>query len=159
MKKVECEFEAETLSAVLQGRWPARAPEELRAHVAGCELCRDVTAIAGAIEEARQESRQMAAVPDAGRVWWLAQLRARRDAVEAASRPITAAQVVAFGCVVGLLGVFIGATSGWVQGLVSQMFAGSWPASVNAHHVLLLLAGAAALIAIPALVWAALARD
>ena len=44
-------------------------------------------------------AREAAAVlPDSGRVWWKAQMRARREAVEAVGRPITAIQVVAFTC-------------------------------------------------------------
>ena len=37
------------------------------------------------------------------------------EAAEAAGRPITAAQLVAFACAVGLLGACIGATSTWFQ--------------------------------------------
>ena len=81
MNPVECEFEAEVLAAALQSRWPERVDDELRAHVAGCAICSDVIAIARALDDAREEMRASASVPDSSRVWWLAQLRARREAV------------------------------------------------------------------------------
>src|ERR1700688_2832954 len=115
MKPVECEFEAEVLAAVIQSRWPARTDMQLRAHAAGCQICADVAAVAGAIEESRDEMRGAAMIPGSGRVWWLAQMRARREAAQAAGRPITAAQVIAVACAMGLLGACFGATSPWFQ--------------------------------------------
>src|ERR1700722_17820032 len=111
MKVVECEFEADVLAAALQSRWPERVDAQLRAHVAGCAVCADVAAIAVAVDAAREELSASAVVPDSGRVWWLAQLRARREAVETAGRPITAVQVIAVACAFGLLGACFGATS------------------------------------------------
>ena len=115
MNLMECEFEPDALAAALQCRFPEWVDADLRQHVAGCAICSDVVAIASAVDDAREETRALAAVPDSGRVWWLAQLRARREAAEAAGRPITAAQIVAFACAVGLLGACIGATSTWFQ--------------------------------------------
>src|SRR5579859_3208289 len=103
MKPVECEFEAEVLTAVLQSRWPDRMDAELRAHALQCEICCDVAGVAAAIEQGREEARSEAVIPDSGRVWWLARLRARREAAEAASHAITATQFVALTSVVGLL--------------------------------------------------------
>ena len=119
MRQVECRFEADILSAVMQSRWPERVDAELKAHVKTCEICSDVAAVAGAIECAREESVAYAsapdALPDSGRVWWKAQMRARREAIEAVSRPITAIQVAAFAVALVLLGACIEATSGWFQ--------------------------------------------
>src|SRR5260370_21804093 len=86
-------------------------------------MCPDGAGGAGAPGSARREMRAAAAVPDSGRVWWLAQLRARREAAEAAGRPITAAQLIFFGCAVGLLGACFGATSAWVQAALKWMAA------------------------------------
>src|ERR1039458_547314 len=74
-----------------------------------------MVAIAGAIDDDREQLRARAVVPDSGRVWWLAQMRGRREATQAAGRPITAAQVIAFACAMGLLGACFGATSAWFQ--------------------------------------------
>jgi hypothetical protein len=119
VRKIECEFEADVLAAVIQSRWPERVDTELRTHVKTCGICADVAAVAGAIECAREESAACIAVPDmlpdSGRVWWKAQMRARREAVEAVGRPITAIQVAAFACAIALMGACIGATSSWFQ--------------------------------------------
>ncbi len=112
MKQIECAFEADVLSAVIQSRWPDRVEAELREHAKSCEICADVAAVAGAIECAREE---VPALPDSGRVWWKAQMRARREAVEAVGRPITAIQIAAFACTIALMGACIGATSSWFQ--------------------------------------------
>jgi len=169
MKPVECEFEAEVLTAVLQSRWPGRVDAALRAHVAACAICSDVVAISGAIDDARDEMRARAVVPDSGRVWWRAQLRARREAAAAAGRPITAAQVIAFACAVGLLGACFGATSTWFQsalGRTASSVAGfeiqellSFATALAAEHGALVLAMAAMLFLVPAAVYFAMLRD
>jgi membrane associated rhomboid family serine protease len=124
----------------------------LREHAATCVLCSETALVAGAIEKARDDSRAAAALPDAGRVWWLAQLRARREAIQAAERPITLVQVIAFACATGVLGVCFGAcfgaTSQWFQSALRWIQAQPVTALVSAHAV---LAGvmAAAIVLIP----------
>jgi hypothetical protein len=142
MKPVDCEVESEALAAVLQSRWPERADADLRADVAVCAICSDVVAIAGAIDGAREEMRECAMVPDAGRVWWRAQLRARREAAETAGRPITAAQMIGFACAVGLLGACFGATSSWFQSALGRITSGVAPFKIQ-----VLLSSATALLA------------
>jgi|SRR5579864_585719 hypothetical protein len=165
MRRVECEFEAEVLAATLQSRWPDRVDADLLAHVATCTICSDVVAIAGAMDDAREEMRACATVPDSGRVWWQAQLRARREAAEAAGRPITAVQVIAFACAVGVLGACFGATSTWFQAALRSM-ASSVAAfdarpflALVAEHSALTLAIAAVLLVVPTAVYLALGRD
>jgi len=169
MKPVECEFESEVLSATLQSRWPDRVDADLRTHVAACAICSDVVTIGGAFDYAREEMRACAVVPDSGRVWWLAQLRARREAAEAAGRPITAAQVIAFACAVGLLGACFGATSTWFQSALAWLGSsvaafdakGFLPsaATLVAGHGALVIAVAAVLFVVPTAVYLALGRD
>src|SRR5579871_1537646 len=103
VEPVDCRMEAEILAAIAEARWPAGVAAELRDHAAACPACSDLIAVAAAVLNEKRELRSTAALPDAGQVWWRAQLRARREAAEAAGRPITAAQLVAFGCAVGLL--------------------------------------------------------
>jgi len=169
MKRIECELESEVLAAVLQSRWPGRVDAHMRAHVAACEICSDVVTIAGVVDDARPEMRALAGVPDSGRFWWLAQLRARRVAAEAAGRPITAAQVIAFACAIGLLGACFGATSVWFQsalrsvassvaGFDAKAFLPS-AAALLAEHGALVLATAAVLFLVPTAVYLALGRD
>ena len=68
MKPIDCELESEVLGAVLQNRWPERVDADLRAHVAACAICAEVVAVAGAINNAREEMRARTEVPDSGRV-------------------------------------------------------------------------------------------
>jgi len=169
MKPVECEFESETLTAVLQSRWPERVDAALRAHVAACAICSDVVAIARAIDDAREEMRAHAVVPDSGRVWWLAQRRAHREAVQAVGRPITAAQVIAFACALSLLGACFGATSKWFQTSLARITSTVAEfrvqslllsaTSLIAEHGALVLAMAALLFLVPAAVYLAMSRD
>ena len=42
--RFECPHESDVLTAVYTRRWPDRADETLRAHVATCEICRDLAA-------------------------------------------------------------------------------------------------------------------
>jgi hypothetical protein len=165
MKPVECEFEAEVLAATIQGRWPERVDARLRTHAETCEICSDVAAVAGAIDRTRDEMREGIVVPDSGRVWWLAQLRARREAAKAAGQPITAAQVIAFGCAVALLGACFGATSTWFQAALKSLVAsvGSIDlkalAAMLAGHGALAAAMIAILLVVPAAVYLAVGRD
>ena len=169
MKPVECEFESQVLAAVIQSRWPERVDAGLRSHVSGCAICSDVVVIAGALDDGGVEMRAQAVVPDARLVWWRAQLRARREAVEAAGRPITAAQVIAFGCAMGLLGACLGATSTWIQSLLGQVSSSLAGIRIQAllpptgalmaEHGAFLLTMAGLLVLIPAVLCLALLRD
>ena len=169
MKPIDCELESEVLAAVLQGRWPERVDAGLRAHVAECGICADVAAIAGAIDNAREEMRTHAVVPDSGRVWCVAQMRARREAAKAAGRPITAAQVIAFACAVGLLGACFGATSAWFQSALHRTVSGvagirfqsllPLAEAVIAGHGFMLLAMATILLVVPAAVYLTMLRE
>ena len=169
MKSLECAFEAEILSAVLQSSWPERVSAELRTHIQACAVCSDVVATAHAMNSARKEAHSRAVLPDSGVVWWRAQLRARREAAEAAGRPITAAQIIALACVAGFLGACFGATSNWFQsilnGIASTMsrlklnalLPSTW-AFVAGHEALLLLL-VAALFLLPGAVYLVVLRD
>ena len=166
---LECRLEPEALAAALQGRWPEQVHADLRAHVAACPICSGVVAIAGVLDENRRQLRACAVVPESGRVWWLAQMRTRREAAAAAGRPITAAQVIAFACAVGLLGACFGATSTWFQSALRKITAGVAALKIQAllpsasalvaQHGALLLAMAAALLLVPAVFYLAMLRD
>jgi hypothetical protein len=168
-KPADCEFEADALAAALQSRWPDQVDAQLRAHVAECPICSDVVAIASAIDDARTEVRAHAVIPDSGAVWWRAQLRARREAAEAAGRPITAAQLIAFASAVGLLGACFGAASTWFQsafrsiashlgGIDAKAFLSSATTMLSQHGALA-LGAAAMLFLVPTVVILTLRRD
>jgi hypothetical protein len=161
MNPVECEFEAEVLAAVVQSRWPDRTDPVLRAHVENCGICSDVAAVAGVIEGCHEEMRAAAVVPDSGRVWWVAQMRARREAAKEAGRPITVAQVLSFACAMGLLGACFGATSTWFQSTLHGVGTGfDWKklapiatTVISEHGVLTILALALLLVVTGAVYW------
>jgi hypothetical protein len=160
----DCEFESDALAAALQSNFPEWADADLRAHVAGCTVCSDVVAIASAVDDAREETRECAMVPDSGRVWWLAQVRARREAAEAAGRPITAAQLVAFACAVGLLGACFGATSTWFQSTLRWVASSAAAVPPSAMGILIqhgpfILAMAGLFFLVSTAVYFALGRD
>jgi hypothetical protein len=168
MKPVECPYEAEVLSAVLQSRWSGRDSTVLREHAAACGICSEVAAVASAFEASVDQIRSSAPVPDAGLVWWRAQMRARREAVEAAGRPISVLQAIAFACAAGLMGACFGATSTWFQAVLERMEAAAarigaatLPAAgtLPLSHSVLALGLIAIFVLVPAAVCVALVKD
>jgi len=160
MKAMECRYESEVLDAVLQSRWPERVDEGLREHAAECGICAEVAAIAQGMDGEREAVRARAVLPDAGRVWWIAQMRARREAAKAAGRPITAAQVIALASAMGLLGACFGATSTWFQYALNRILTAIPTAgALIAGHGILVLAAAAVVVLVPALVYLAVLRE
>lgn len=154
MKRVECEFEAEVLAAVVQSAWPHGVGEDLRAHVRTCELCSDAAAVAGSLAVVREADRSVE-IPSSGLVWWRVQLRMRREAAAAAERPIIAAQWVAFVCAVTLLVSWVAsALTGleWKRMVLSVMV-------LFAQHELLIAAMAVLLFGIPAAVYFAIGKE
>ncbi len=144
MNPVECEFEAEVLASALGGSWPLGVEPGICEHVSHCVICAEVVTMAATFAVASQEWRASATLPDSSRVWWLAQLRARREAVEDATRPILATQIAACAWAVGLLVVCLGValawfqiTRGWLESVVA--LAG---VELLAHGTLIAFAGA-----------------
>jgi hypothetical protein len=167
--KLDCEFESDVLAAVLESRWPEGVDAPLREHVSKCAVCAEVAEVAQALQCEREDLRAQAILPDSGRVWWLAQVRARREATEAAARPITVAQMLAFAAAVGVLGACFGATSTWFQyairsirlslsGIDVQAILPSAGALLTGHAALA-IGMAAVLLVIPAAVYLAIARE
>lgn len=163
MTPIECSFEEDVLSAAMQSRWPDRVDAGLRAHVVSCPVCRELAEVASAIVEARDEMHAGVQVPDSGRVWWVAQMRARREAVKAAGRPITAVHVMALACAAGIAGACFGATSVWFQSALrwiasSAAFMPAASALIAAHGAL--VTGMAVLLfVLPAAIYLAMGRE
>jgi hypothetical protein len=110
----ECTREQDAIDAVAAGRWPARCDDELRAHVAGCAICADVVTVARALQEEHECAWRDARVPPSGRVWWRAEMRARREAAQRAAQPITFVQGIAGACAAGMVVALIGLVWPWV---------------------------------------------
>jgi hypothetical protein len=101
MRVPTCDLEEAVLNAALAGRWT----DELRSHIRDCALCSEVALVANAFAvktKAVDES-----IPDAGLLWWKAQLQSRRRAHERALIPIVLAEwsaaIVATICAMGIL--------------------------------------------------------
>lgn len=114
-----CHHEASVIGVVNRGEWPDRAPAELRAHVAGCAVCRDTVAIASLLSEA--DAADDAPLPTAGQMWWRLAVRARLDRERAAARPVVWLQGVAAACGFGLVATAIGAVAPRVGGAVTDV--------------------------------------
>lgn len=115
MKPIECAREQDVIDAVSSGRWPARADEELRAHVAACTICADVAVVACALQDDHADAWREARVPPSGAVWWGLEMRARAEAARAAARPITIVQTIAAACAAVALIVLAGLASPWFR--------------------------------------------
>ena len=100
MSAIECNHEIEIVDTITSGRWPAGCTEELKLHAESCPVCRDVVRVALALSQDRSDALQAVRIPSAGLVWWRSEMRARRDAVNKANRPLQIVECVAALCVV-----------------------------------------------------------
>lgn len=107
MSAMECDREIEVVEAVTCGRWPAGVEEELQSHAAVCPVCVDVVRVSLALTQDRSDALLSARVPSAGLVWWRAEMRVRREAIERATRPMKIVEWTALICVLAALGVFL----------------------------------------------------
>src|SRR2546425_10437039 len=112
MNMPECLREQEVMDSVACGRWPDRAPADLREHLTQCALCASVLEVALALHEDHEILYLNARVPPPGLVWWRAELRARQEAMRTVSRPMTLVQ--AFGAASGV-------------GVAIALFSQAWP--------------------------------
>lgn len=90
-----CQKEPAVIAAVRRGAWE----EELRAHAAACPVCSEVALVARALGEMHAAGLADARVPSAGWMWWRMQLRAKREAGERATQPITLIERVTYACI------------------------------------------------------------
>ena len=100
MSAIECNHEIEIVDTITSGRWPAGCTEELKLHAESCPVCRDVVRVALALTQDRSDALQAVRIPSAGLVWWRSEMRARRDAVNKANRPLQIVECAAALCVV-----------------------------------------------------------
>ena len=116
MTPLECIRETDVIDAVVSRRWPDRADDELRVHVARCAVCADVAEVAGAMNADRDAAWHEAASvqPPAHVVWLRAQARARSAAAREAARPIAVMQALGLASAAGVMSVAIGFIAYWV---------------------------------------------
>ncbi|HSC27341.1 MAG TPA: hypothetical protein VLD67_08710, partial [Vicinamibacterales bacterium] len=60
---VECGREQDVRDALASGRWPDRCDEDLRAHVAACDVCQDTVVVVAALMGAWDETWTEIRVP------------------------------------------------------------------------------------------------
>lgn len=104
----ECPRERELLDALQASRWPAACDAQLQTHVATCGSCTDLLAVVAPLLDEQRALTREAAVPSSAIIWWRAQLRFKREAMERASQPLTFVQGVAIACAAGLLATLLG---------------------------------------------------
>jgi hypothetical protein len=166
MSAPSCLCEEAVLAAALE---TPRSPlsDELTAHLATCESCRDLHTIASALQDDQAEALAEARVPSAGQAWWRAEIRARQEAAAVASRPITIATGLAAACLVGLLASVAGVLAWWLQDslatpaahvLGSSMMAAAWAEPTGLRLLLWLVVGVL-LVATPFVLYVALREE
>ena len=101
MSATRCRYEQDVLAALRQGSWQ----ESLRAHAVACPLCAEVAFVGGLLLDEARAAEAEAPLPDPGRIWLAARVRARRLRVSRATRPIAVAQWVAAACAVAVTAV------------------------------------------------------
>ena len=167
MSALDCQHEDNVVAAVLSGRWPHGCDEDLRAHVAACAVCHEVTTITGLLREDQATSVADVRVPAAGQIWWRAAIRARVEAAHTVSRPLTWMQGMAGAALAGLaialfsvVWPFVRASAGRVTALLESSAPGAsemtslFGAAVQQALPLLLFAGAFVIVAPIALYFA-----
>ena len=95
MNLLICSRQREVTELLARGHWPHACPPELRAHLADCRSCGDLLLVTQVFQQSRQRAVGEVRLPQAGAIWWRAQLRRRNAAIERVSRPILGAYIFA----------------------------------------------------------------
>jgi hypothetical protein len=150
VNKDECFREPDVLEAVRAGEWPNRAEPALREHVESCAVCAEVLAVALALQMDAEDASDVR-IPTAAHVWWRAGIRARQDAAQTASRPMTIVEGIGAASGVGLAAAAI--ALGW------SMFSSGWQNVVSGPMIAILAGGAAtAVVLVPIALYFALSE-
>ena len=157
MKTFACIREDDVLDALTSARWPERADEELRQHVATCHICADIIAVARPILADADVPGPEPRIPSSAVMWWRAQMRARQEAVREAARPITVAQAVGAVCLIVLLAATAVMVMPWIFELIPGLPDGFSPGDSNGDVRSGVLSGGWLLPALMAGVWLLLA--
>ena len=119
MKVPQCEREQAVTEMLQRGHWPEACDPALRAHVENCAVCSEVVLVTRLLREEHAFLSADMKLPDAGLVWWKAQLRARREAANLVMRPIALAEQIRPGLRPGKLVGLHGLEAGWFPHLAT----------------------------------------
>lgn len=95
MKSYFCSQQERVAGVIQAGQWPDACDPELRAHVEGCQTCKDVVLVAQALRRSRSAAIQAPQLPSPGLLWWRAQIRRRNVAIQRVTRTVAVAEVAA----------------------------------------------------------------
>ncbi len=118
MSDFSCEREQEVVGGLRSGALGA----ELLRHTATCPVCAEVVAVTKFLHEEARLATKLP-LPDAGFIWRKAQLRARREALASATRPIrlfTNLAHVAAAVVALWLVVYVAGLPAWLSDLANH---------------------------------------
>jgi hypothetical protein len=90
-----CSRQPEVQQLLANGHWPHACPADLRAHLADCRTCGELVLVTQAFQQSRTSAAAKVKLPPPGAIWWRAQLRRRRAAVERVGKPILGAYLFA----------------------------------------------------------------
>ena len=107
MRLAGCAREREVTELVDRGQWPGACSDDLRAHVEGCRLCRELVLVKQALGAERLKAAGEARLEAPGVLWWRAQLRRRNAAMERIARPFLGAQIFALAVCVATALVYV----------------------------------------------------
>ena len=112
-----CGHEARVIAAVIAGD----VTTEVREHMSACNDCAEVATLAGLLtEQSYSSDLEETPLPDPANIWWKAQLRARRTALERATLPIRVVQAIAMTALAVVIVWAISASEwqGWIAGQI-----------------------------------------
>ena len=95
-----CPAEKELEASLRQGRWPHACDPDLHVHVDSCRDCQDLVLVTQTLQKAKSNGEQPARLQSPGLLWWRAQLRRRKEAIQSVTEPLAVAERI------GLLGLF-----------------------------------------------------
>ena len=125
-----CEQENAVVEAARTAEWTP----ELQAHRASCAVCADAALVA---EFLCQEQEQDVKVPDAGLIWWKAEIRRKLELQDQALKPVRWAERAAAVALVAVAGYLVSTGT-----LVPLLAAATVVAALGSAGSLLFLAGA-----------------
>jgi hypothetical protein len=166
----ECPREEQVVKAVLSGAWPEMTDQELTIHAAQCDICGEVATVATLLRQENERARRDVQVPAAGQVWWRAAIRARLEATQAATQPMTWLHGITAACTVGAALAILSITwpsitygASWVKAQVMNASPNGEVAGLVSmalgQSLVLALVAAACLVLAPVVLYFALSDD